>query len=349
LAQAKNTPSVKHLINALAITLFLSLASGQGILDFVELQDVPATGIPVLSYVNLISQLKFLECQSENLTLTEQLPCDFNVKSPFLSDVQAENAQEAIDEAWDTYYEAVARTVDEELNQKPYCYVPPICLPIAQPIPVPDPTCIATRLIAGSAKALAEHQPTFWADVNAALLQHLPNTVTWNGLPPLGTTTSAIFSVTPKLEQYFSTYSDDVREQPYLSNGLPPHISVPIPFTPEEGNWLTPGIQTLEDIKRNFVAATPLEYQNFGFATFYTLRSTVIPVTYLKATLLPPQVYPGVQIYCTAILVDIPLPIKLPTPTIIPTPVAITDTTSVAEGYAIPNTLGYPLAIDIAY
>jgi hypothetical protein len=313
----------------------LGLVSAQGFIDYIELADAPGTDLPVYGNIHVSTVEQVRACQASG----DPFACNPITIRPYLPEEAAEKAQEGIEEAWDVFFENYTDTTDAEINKKPYCYKPPVCLPVAQPIPVPEPSCIAARLIEGKRKGLAQHQPKYWQDVTTALLTHLPNTIFWGqSLATGGTATAPIFSVLPKPQQYSQGYSEDVREVPYYTNGVPPWNTTPIPYLPEE--VVDVGVTPLENVKPNFEAATLLEYQNFGFSTFYMVRPELQTILTLDADLLPPELSPGVQIYCTLLLVDIPLPVKIPIPSLDILPVAATSNVSVGEGYFIPHTSG---------
>ncbi len=324
-------------MKAVLIVIALGFASAQGFIDYIELNDAPGTDIPIYGNIHVTTVDEVRACQAGD----NRYACNPVTVRPYLPEEAAEKAQEDIEKAWDVFFENYTDTIDAEINKKPYCYKPPICLPVAQPIPVPDPTCIASRLIEGKRKGLAQHQPQYWQDVTTALLTHLPNTIFWGQpLATGGTATAPIFSLIPKPTQYFQSYSGDVREIPYYTNGVPTWNTIPIAYLPEEVASL--GVTPLEEVKPNFEAATLFEYQNFGFSTFYMVRPELQTIITLDTDLLPPEISPGVQIYCTLLLIDIPLPVKIPVPSIDILPVASTSNVSVGEGenHPIPHTSG---------
>jgi hypothetical protein len=321
----------------LIVCVLFSLVRAQAVIDHIEVHDV--VGVPTLAEIHIASVPDWAACVASETIMT----CDHILTRFYLPEDAAEPLSDELRDLEREFRKKVAKEIDAEVNKKPPCYVPPVCAPVPQPVPVPDPVCIATRVATGLANGLAKYEAQYWLDVTAAMYEYLPNTIAWNAPMPVGMLFAPIFSLTPKLEQYFLRYSDDPRELPYMEQGVPPHIFVPLPITPEEADILHPGINPLEPIKAQWATASYLEYQNFGFSSFYQLRTEIRPMLFFGSDIFPPNIYPGIQMYCTAVIIPyVPLPIKLPLTVMPPMPTAVTGVLSVAEGYEIPGTIGRP-------
>jgi hypothetical protein len=317
--------------------LIVSRSSAQAVIDHVEVRDV--TGVPILAEIHVASTLDWAACVASG---TEPV-CRHITSRLYLPEEAAEPIEDELAELEREFRYNVAKEIDAEVNKLPPCYVPPVCAPVPQPLPIPEPTCIATRVAEGLAKGLAKYQPQYWLDVSTTMYEHLPNTIAWTAPLPVGILFAPIFSLTPKLEQYFQSYSDDSREPAYMTNGMPPHVFIPIPITPEEADAAHPGVQGLEELKREWVTASYLEYQHWGFSSFYEISSEIKPVLFTGYDVFPPNIYPGIQLYCTlGVIPYIPLPVKLPLPIVAPVPMAAAGVLSVPEGYEIPDTEGRP-------
>jgi hypothetical protein len=326
---------MRHLF--LGCLLLLGRSYGQAIIDHVEVHEV--AGVPTLATIHIASALDWAACVA-SATVPR---CQHITSRVYLPEEAAEPIEDELAELERDFRYNVAKEIDAEVNKLPPCYVPPVCAPVPQPLPIPEPTCVATRVSEGLAKGLAKYQPQYWLDVTKTMYEHLPNTIAWTAPLPVGVLFAPIFSVEPKLGQYFEGYSDDPRERAYMANGAPPHLFIPIAITPEEGDVAQPGVNPLEGIKRGWAAASYLEYQNWGFSSFYQLSSEIRPVLFTGYDVFPPTIYPGIRLYCTLGIVPyVPLPIKLPLPIIAPVPMARVGVLSVPEGYEIPHTEGRP-------
>lgn len=84
---------------------------------------------------------------------------------PFLEADLVETAVEELTEAYRNMRRGIAEAVDAEINNGPPCHAFMMCLPGTVTPPVPDLSCLIPRQVAGVAKGIAEHMPTYYAEV----------------------------------------------------------------------------------------------------------------------------------------------------------------------------------------
>ena len=247
----------------------------------------------------------------------------------FLPEELAEKTEEAFDEAWDTYYDDTIDEVSKKVNELPFCWLPSVC-----PTPNIRWDCVAERLADSATVSLTELQPKYWADVGQALATHMPTALWWESpLPDGGAVISPIFSLTPKPQQYLDLV-EEPRDVPYYSN-----LDVPIPYLPNEVDDNLPGITDKELRKADLEVATILEYQEFGFVTFFEAYGDFENTLFFKPVR-------GAYMFTLCLTPKPPFVfiIPVPTPLFIPlVPKAFTDQVSVAEGYTLPRVKGNPL------
>ena len=256
----------------------------------------------------------------------------------------AEKAQEGIEEAWDTFVKNLASDINGQINTKPYCNLNGniycLFMAVTGP-PIPDPACIMLRIAQSLIEDLPVRQAEYWADVSVALATNLPNSVPWGGvyLPIASVTTAPVFALNPAYEQYFSPVTDDPRERLYYVQSLyvAGYPSVPVPILPGDLAEGMPGLSPLEAAKPSWEAATPLENQDFGYASLYKVERNVKFAFIMDMG----KLNPGYVFYCDAFVVDIPL-FKIPLPVFAPTLEALTSYETVGEGGYISDAVGRP-------
>ena len=256
----------------------------------------------------------------------------------------AESAQEGIDEAWDTFVKNLAGDINAQINTKPYCNLNGniYCLFMAfTGPPIPDPACLMLRIAQSLIEDLPVRQAEYWADVSVALATNLPNSVPWGGvyLPVASVTTAPVFALNPSYEQYFSPVTDDPRERLYYLQGLfvAGYPDVPVPVLPGDLTEGMPGLSPLEAAKPSWEPATPLENQDFGYASLYKVERKA-QFSFIADM---GKLNPGYVFYCDAFVVDIPF-FKIPLPVFAPTLKALTSYETVAEGGYISDVVGEP-------
>jgi hypothetical protein len=189
---------------------------------------------------------------------------------------------------------------------------------------------------------LEETQPEYWKRVYETVVKHEPFAL-WYQMPypPLpngGAIISPVSSFEPKLEQYYDLVqqgTDEVdtarRGAYYFQDPLPgvDATDLPIPYTPDEIDDLSGGIQSYEIDKTRLETATLLEQQHFGFANVFSLWDEVRTVSHFSILVGPYA--PG---WCS--LPPFTGPILTPLPAVIyPTNEARVEYTSVPEGYSL--------------
>ena len=250
---------------------------------------------------------------------------------PFVPEDSGTNIEEDIDEAWNTYVNKTIDEVSSEINKLPPCWIPTPCPPQI------NWGCVTERMADALVTSYSEYLPEYWESVYESIATNAPLALHWHSaLPDDGAVIAPIFSYTPKPDQY-TDLVEDPRDAPYYFQG-PLFPRLPVPYLPDELNREYGGITDLEERKRELEIATLLEYQQFGFVTFFQVYGEFRLEVLFK-------VARGAYLY-TACLIPLPpfvvlVPVPVPTPVYVPR--AFTDWTSVPEGYAIPRIKGKPL------
>jgi hypothetical protein len=116
-------------------------------------------------------------------------------------------------------------------------------------------------------------------------------------------------------------------------------VDLPIPYTPDEIDALSGGIQTYEIDKAALETVTLLEQQQFGFGNFFTLWDEITTVTHFA--LLRGPYAPG---WCTSVLPPFTGPTLTPLPAVVyPTNEARVEYSSAPEGYGLTRVRADPL------
>ena len=305
--------------------------------DFMEFTD-PTEWAVRLPSVHLGVTEEFEECSPDIV----DCDVDFTLSTIFLPKELAEEAQEAIDEAWEKFVDAVIDDLDDAINKDPPCFIngyAPTCLGIVlgvESIPLPDFACAYQRILAELPTSIAEHNPVYWQEVAVALATHLPNSIPWGGTKlPFSVSVSPIVDA-PQLTQYFSSDEvDDPRLYLYYAQAIQAlgYPNMPAPLLPGDKREGVGGVYDIEKSKTEWAPATPYEYQEFGFASFYELWPEVTWTQFFDTAFL--YVKPGIQLYCWAIPLVLKVPlVKVPTPAFAPALKGLSGYASVAEsGY----------------
>jgi len=222
-------------------------------------------------------------------------------------------------------------TANEELNAFPFCWVPNVC-----PAVTINWGCVVERQLKAIEQSLTEHLPTYWDEVRAAIMTHLPTALWWRSpLPETGAVIVPVMSFEPKPQQYAELFEGPRDPAYYVQLYFLPRV--PVPYTQDEVPGEPPGIPELEERKRQLEPATLLEYQEFGFTSFFQVYGDFQNTLFFKL-LRGPYVWAA----CIAYAVLIPIPV--PAPLFIPlVPKAFHGYESVPEGYGIPRVEGRPL------
>lgn len=250
---------------------------------------------------------------------------------PFVLESSGKTVEEDIDQAWTSFVDKTLNEVTTEINQLLPCWIPTPCPPQV------DWACIAERMAKALKTSYAEYLPEYWASVYKSSAVNTPLALHWrSALPDDGAIITPVFSLTPKPDQYLDL-AEQARDYAYYFQG-PLFPSLPVPYLPQELNAEYGGLSDLEVRKQKLEPATLLEYQQFGFVSFFEvygefrleLLFDILKGPYLVAACLIPSP-PFV----------VPFPIPVPTPVFVAR--AFTDWPSVPEGYPIPRIKGQPL------
>lgn len=303
--------------------------------------------VDCLPHIEVIDLSQFSYCQ-ENEDIGDCTE-HYAYRVPYITTTQTEAIEEELKEHWKWYDREVIRIYKREIWQLPFC----INLAAICPDPGIDWPCLTKRLQKAYEKVLTELQPEYWEKVFATVLKHAPFAL-WYRLPypPVpdgGAIISPISSFEPKLEQYYDLMqgedaADTARRSAYyFQDPLPgvAAIDLPIPYTPDEIDDLSGGIQSYEIDKTALETATLLEQEHFGFAALFSLWDEVTTVSHFS--LLAGPYAPG---WCS--LPPFTGPTLTPLPAVIyPTNEARVEYTSVPEGYGIERIKADPLTSPI--
>jgi hypothetical protein len=205
---------------------------------------------------------KYQACKAQGLSSCEVK--EFVFESVYWPEQEAEAAANDVDETWQTFIKAVAGDVHEALNKDPACFIggTPQCVTVvAGEFPVPDPSCITTRITQTLLESIPKRNLEYWQSVVRILARHLPNATMWRdeGVP-FDVVTAPIFDV-PQPEQYVAQHGEEARAYLYFYQAVQaagyPDLDVPI----LQGDHIeeVPGLYPLEDSKRDFDTATPYD------------------------------------------------------------------------------------------
>ena len=210
------------------------------------------TPIYCLPHIEVIDLSQFTYCQ-ENEDIGD---CSENYayRVPYITTIQSDAVEKDLQEHWRWYDREVIRTYNEAIWEFPPC----VNLFAICPDPGIDWSCLIKRLEKAYEKVITELQPAYWEKVYATVLKHAPFAL-WYQLPypPLpdgGAIISPVSSFEPKLKQYYDLVqggdaADTARRSAYYFQDPLPGVAVidlPIPYTPDEIDALSGGIQSYE-------------------------------------------------------------------------------------------------------
>jgi hypothetical protein len=299
--------------------------------------------IDCLPHIEVIDLSQFTYCQEhEDIGDCSET---YAYRVPYITTTQTEAIEKELEEHWRWYDREVIRIYNEEIWEFPFC----INLVAICPDPGIDWNCLTQRLEEAYEKTITELQPEYWEKVYATVVKHSPFALWYRTpYPPLpdgGTIISPVSSFEPKLEQYYDlVQGDDAadtarRSAYYFQDPLPgvAAIDLPIPYTPDEIDALSGGIQSYEIDKTTLETATLLEQEHFGFAALFSLWDEVTIVSHFS--LLAGPYAPG---WCS--LPPFTGPTLTPLPAVIyPTNEARVEYSSVPEGYGVTRVKSDPL------
>jgi hypothetical protein len=323
-----------------------------GILSYVDInftassECVGANFAECLPHIEIIDMSQFRYCQ-ENEDIGD---CSetYAYRVPYITTTQSEAIEDELKQHWRWYYLEVIRVYNKHIWEFPFC----INLLAVCPDPGIDWTCLTKRLEQAYKEVLEETQPEYWERVYKTVAKHEPFALWYQTpYPPLpngGAIVSAVSSFEPKLEQYYDLLrqgtdeADTARRGAYYFQDPLPGVAVidlPIPYTPDEIDDLSGGIQSYEVDKTALGTATLLEQQHFGFANTFTLWDEVRTVTHFA--LLRGPYAPG---WCMSVLPPFTGPTLTPVPAVVyPTNEARVEYSSVPEGYGLARIQSDPL------
>ncbi len=296
-----------------------------------------------LPHIEVIDLSQFTYCQdNEDIGDCSE---NYAYRVPYITTTQTEAIEKELEQHWQWYDREVIRIYNEEIWKLPFC----INLAAICPDPGIDWSCLMKRLEKAYEKVITELQPEYWEKVFATVLKHAPFAL-WYRLPypPVpdgGAIISPVSSFEPTLEQYYDLVqgedaADTARRSAYYFQDPVPGVAaidLPIPYTPDEIDALSGGIQSYEIDKTALETATLLEQEHFGFAALFSLWDEVTTVTHFS--LLSGPYAPG---WCS--LPPFTGPTLTPLPAVIyPTNEARVEYSSVSEGYRVARVKGDPL------
>lgn len=325
-----------------------------GILSYVDInltassECVDADFAECLPHVEIIDMSQFRYCQeNEDIGDCSEV---YAYRVPYITTTQSEAIEDELEQHWEWYYLEVIRVYNKHIWEFPFC----INLLALCPDPGINWECLTKRLEQAYQEVLEETQPEYWKRVYESVAKHEPFAL-WYQLPypPLpngGAIISPVSSFEPKLEQYYNLMqqgtdeADTARRGAYYFQDPVPGvdaIDLPIPYTTDEIDDLSGGIQSYEIDKTKLETATLLEQQQFGFGNLFSLWNEIRTVTHF--VLLRGPYAPG---WCTSVLSPFTGPTLTPLPAVVyPTNEARVEYSSVAEGYRLPFVMADPLQI----
>ncbi len=295
-----------------------------------ECLDTPVDCLPHIEVIDL-SQFTYCKQNEDIGDCTE----NYAYRVPYITTSQSEAVEKELQKHWRWYDREVIRTYNEAIWEFPPC----VNLLAICPDPGIDWSCLIKRLEKAYEKVITELQPAYWEKVYATVLKHAPFAL-WYQMPypPVpdgGAIISPVSSFEPKLAQYYDlVQGDDAadtarRSAYYFQDPLPgvAVIDLPIPYTPDEIDALSGGIQSYEIDKSALETATLLEQEHFGFTAMFSLWDEITTISHFSV-LAGPYV-PG---WCS--LPPFTGPTLTPLPAVIyPTNEARVEYSSVPEGY----------------
>jgi len=317
-----------------------------GVLSFVDLLPVDlerigecigassdGLGRECLPNNEVISVEQFNDCEGELATCADR----YAYPVPYTPEDSAETVETEIDEAWDTYIDATIDTGNEQLNEGPPCWTLSVCPPTI------DWGCVMKRVAETIKVSLSEHNPNYWKAVHQSLVTNMPGALWWKDpFPELGAVIAPVTTLDPVPD--FEQYRDLIeapQDAPYYYQpfGFP---NLPVPHGPGEFEGANPGLYDRELRKYELEIGNVLEYQQFGFSTFFITHGELHNQVFYKVAR-GPYLY---TICLTETPIPIPVPLPVPVPVFIPlVPKAFTTWDSVPEGYPLPHVKGKPLWI----
>lgn len=308
--------------------------------------------VPYTSHAELIELATYEACLEDNLAACDEARQAGIYRLPLHRDDEVNSAKEAVDEAWQTFYEAVLDEVHDEINTLPPPWNP--LKPCGTHINWGE---VFERQVKGVRSAFAEHQPAYWQDVAAALFEHVPLSLWWEGPLPLqqGAVLTGVTSLEPKPGQ-IPTLFREPRDALYHTQPLT--AGTPLPYTPDElALPRYPGLEDkevakggaaseqIQDGEKGLEPAPPLEQAQFGFGTFFATWGEFVNTWFYQwqGLLFKPSIIASICLIPEPPFVLI-IP-YIPVPTFVPqVPRAFYGDMSVPEGYAVPRLEGKPQA-----
>ena len=131
--------------------------------------------VPYISHVELVDVHVYGRCLDEGLAACEQAGQAGIYRLPLQRDTEADEAKKVIDEAWQTFFDAVVTRVQNKVNTFPPPWNP--LLPCGSHINWPE---VFRRQLEAILEAYAEDQPQYWQGIITALFTHVPLSL-WRG------------------------------------------------------------------------------------------------------------------------------------------------------------------------
>jgi hypothetical protein len=267
---------------------------------------------------------RFEDCQEDLATCEDR----YAYTVPFIPEDSADQIEEDIDEAWETFVDDTIATGNDRVNDNPKCYVPLSFCPA-----IIRWDCVMERVADTLRISVTEHQPEYWKAVGETLLTHSPLALYWRApLPTQGAVISPVTALTPNPEVYRQLL-DEPADAPYFM-GPPLMPNLPVPALPGDIQEPWPGLYDKELRKYGLDLASVAEYQQFGYSSFFITHGELEAKLFFKALS-----GPYIWTWClTPTLPPIPVPIPIPIFLVFnpATPRAFTTWDSIPEGYPIP-------------
>jgi hypothetical protein len=322
-----------------------------GILSYVDInftassECVAADFAECLPHVEIIDMSQFRYCQ-ENEDIGDCTQT-YAYRVPYITTTQSEAIEDELKQHWRWYYREVISVYNKHIWEFPFC----VNLLAICPDPGIDWTCLTKRLDQALEEVLTETQPEYWKRVYETVAKHEPFALWYQTpYPPLpngGAIVSPVSSFEPNIDQVYDLVqrgrdeADRARRSAYYFQDSTPGagVDLPIPYTPDEIDALSGGIQTYEIDKAALETVTLLEQQQFGFGNFFTLWDEITTVTHFA--LLRGPYAPG---WCTSVLPPFTGPTLTPLPAVVyPTNEARVEYSSAPEGYGLTRVRADPL------
>lgn len=294
-------------------------------------------------HLELIETATFSRCLAQGLLSCEIAGETGVYRIPLQPASWVAAAEQALEDAWQRFFERTVNLIHQKLNQGPPCWN--LLLPCGAHI---DWSCVLQRQLEAVVEALTRYQLDYWQEVVSAVLDHLPWSLWWEGPLPLqpGVVLAAVMDG-PMPAQYYALIREP-RDLAYYFQ--PTHFPrLPLPFTPDElGLPFEPGLVEKEQAKESLEQATPDEYSQFGFAVFWQGWAGTEDTLFMRWPLVDAVVIPTPSIVSSLCRLSFPPFIGIvpfiPVPTFVPqVPKALYQPVTVPEGYPIPQLEGRPL------